>query len=150
MDGQDSTVRYSDEELEEFRILIEEKLEQAEEQLRKMDSQIQETTESASDAHGSDWMDDSSYNTDMEMLNKIAARQRKYVQDLKNALVRIYNKSYGICSVSGDLIDKRRLLAVPTTTKSVMAKSTERKNKPSRQPHRINSLPYVKKDKPEK
>lgn len=51
-------------------------------------------------------------------------RQRKHVQDLENALIRIHNKRFGICIVTGQLIDKRRLMAVPTTTKSLEAKTT--------------------------
>lgn len=59
------------------------------------------------------------------MLNNMAIRQRMYIKDLENALIRIRNKSYGICSISGQLIDKKRLLAVPTTTKSLEAKAVE-------------------------
>ena len=57
------------------------------------------------------------------MLNNMANHQRKYIQDLENALIRINNKSYGICVTTGELIDKKRLMAVPTTTKSVTAKT---------------------------
>lgn len=53
---------------------------------------------------------------------KPANRQRKHVIDLQNALLRVHNKSYGICCITGELIDKRRLLAVPTTTKSLAVK----------------------------
>ena len=147
MEESKSTARYSDEELEEFRATIEEKLETSKIELEKLQKQITETTENSGDSHGSDWMDDSSYNTSMELLNNMAIRQRKFIQDLENAMLRIKNKSYGICSVTGNLIDKRRLMAVPTTTKSVVAKNIQRKNAPSRQPHRMNSLPYVKGDK---
>jgi RNA polymerase-binding transcription factor DksA len=118
-------VRYSDAELEEFRALIESKLEQATSHLKELQEQILEITENTSDEHGGDWVDDSSINNDVEMLNNMAIRQRMYIQDLDNALVRIKNKSYGICSISGQLIDKRRLLAVPTTTKSLAAKVAE-------------------------
>jgi len=118
-------VRYSDAELEEFRILIEGKLEQATAHLQELQDQILEITENTSDEHGGDWVDDSSINNDVEMLNNMAIRQRMYIQDLDNALVRIKNKTYGICSISGQLIDKRRLLAVPTTTKSLAAKVAE-------------------------
>ncbi|MEY4134206.1 MAG: hypothetical protein ACOYOO_13910 [Saprospiraceae bacterium] len=118
-------VRYSDTELEEFRVLIEGKLEQATAHLQELQEQILEITENTSDEHGGDWVDDSSINNDVEMLNNMAIRQRMYIQDLDNALVRIKNKTYGICSISGQLIDKRRLLAVPTTTKSLAAKVAE-------------------------
>jgi RNA polymerase-binding transcription factor DksA len=68
-------------------------------------------------------MDDSSTNNDVEMLNNMAIRQRRFIQDLENALIRIQNKVYGVCTVTGELIDKKRLLAVPTTTKSLAAKT---------------------------
>lgn len=120
-----SVVRYSDEELAEFKVLIEKKLGNAREQLHSLQEQILEITENTSDEHGGDWMDDSSINNDVEMLNNMAIRQRRYIKDLENALIRIRNKSYGICTVTGELIDKKRLLAVPTTTKSLLAKTQE-------------------------
>ena len=131
-------VRYSDADLEEFRILIETKLERAEKHLAELQEQILEITENTSDEHGGDWVDDSSINNDVEMLNNMAIRQRMHIQDLDNALVRIKNKSYGICSITGQLIDKRRLLAVPTTTKSLAAKVAEQA-----------APPIDKKEKPE-
>jgi RNA polymerase-binding transcription factor DksA len=118
-------VRYSDAELEEFRVLIETKLDRATKHLNELQEQILEITENTSDEHGGDWVDDSSINNDVEMLNNMAIRQRMHIQDLDNALVRIKNKTYGICSITGQLIDKRRLLAVPTTTKSLAAKVAE-------------------------
>jgi RNA polymerase-binding transcription factor DksA len=120
-----TTVRYSDADLNEFRELIEKKVEKAREELNYLQEQILEITENSGDDHGGDWMDDSSINNDIEFLNNMAIRQRKYIQDLENALVRIKNKSYGICIVTGQLIDKRRLIAVPTATKSVEAKNAE-------------------------
>lgn len=122
---QNEVVRYSDAELEEFRVLIETKLDRATKHLNELQEQILEITENTSDEHGGDWVDDSSINNDVEMLNNMAIRQRMHIQDLDNALVRIKNKTYGICSISGQLIDKRRLLAVPTTTKSLAAKVAE-------------------------
>ncbi len=127
-----TVVRYSDGELAEFKALIEKKLANAEEQLSSLQEQILEITENTSDEHGGDWMDDSSINNDVEMLNNMAIRQRRYIKDLENALVRIRNKTYGICSVTGELIDKKRLLAVPTTTKSLQAKTQEQNPAPER------------------
>ncbi len=120
-----TTARYSDADLEEFRVLVEKKLETAAQELAYLQEQILEITENSGDDHGGDWMDDSSTNNDVEFLNNMAIRQRKYVQDLENALIRIRNKSYGICLVTGQLIEKRRLLAVPNATKSVEAKAAE-------------------------
>jgi RNA polymerase-binding transcription factor DksA len=120
-----TVVRYSDAELEEFKQLILEKYARSKEQLASLQEQILDITENTSDEHGGDWVDDSSINNEVEMLNNMAIRQRMYLKDLENALVRIKNKSYGICSVTGQLIDKKRLFAVPTTTKSLEAKAVE-------------------------
>ncbi len=120
-----ATARYSDTDLEEFRVLVETKLDTANQELAYLQEQILEITENSGDDHGGDWMDDSSTNNDIEFLNNMAIRQRKYVQDLENALIRIKNKTYGICLTTGHLIEKRRLLAVPTATKSVEAKTAE-------------------------
>ncbi len=114
--------RYSDADLEMFQTLIQTKLERATAQWEELSSQIIEITEGSGDDYGGDWIDDSSMHHDVEMLNNMAARQRRYIYDLEKALVRIKNKTYGICSVTGELIDQRRLMAVPTTTKSIEAK----------------------------
>lgn len=116
-------VRYSDADLAEFKAIVEKKLQKAKEELEYLQEQILEISENSSDEHGGDWMDDSNVHNDIEFLNNMAIRQRKYIQDLENALVRIHNKTYGICVVTGKLIDKRRLLAVPTANKSVEAKA---------------------------
>ncbi len=120
-----TTARYTDTDLEEFRVLVGNKLETAKQELSYLQEQILEITENSGDDHGGDWMDDSSTNNDVEFLNNMAIRQRKYVQDLENAMIRIKNKTYGICLTTGHLIEKRRLLAVPTATKSVEAKAAE-------------------------
>ncbi len=116
-------MRYSDEDLAFFKQIVEEKIRKTQEQLDMLQEQILEITENSSDEHGGDWVDDSSINNEVEMLNNMAIRQRMYLQDLQNALLRIRNKSYGICVVTGELIDKKRLIAVPTTTKSLAAKT---------------------------
>lgn len=117
--------RYSDEELEEFKALILEKLEFAKTELTGIEQQMMELRENMSDEQGGDWFDDSSIHTEIEFMTKLAERQRQFVQNLELALVRIKNKSYGICSVTGELIDKQRLLLVPHATKSVQAKERE-------------------------
>ena len=138
-----TTIRYSDSELEEFREIVEKKLATAKEELGYLQEQILEITENSGDDHGGDWMDDSSTNNDIEFLNNMAIRQRKYIQDLENALVRIRNKTYGICMVTGQLIDKRRLLAVPTATKSVEAKTAQGSEAP-KPPEKKPVSPEVK------
>ena len=150
MANKENITRYSDKDLEEFQILIEKKLEQTEEQLESLQSQIMEISENSSDDHGGDWVDDSATNNDIEMLNNMAIRQRKYLVDLNNALMRIKNKVYGVCLITGELIDKRRLLAVPTTTKSLTAKTDIRREEEARMTHRITDNPYVKQAKSKK
>ncbi len=141
-------VRYSDADLAEFKEIIEKKLEEAQANLLSLQDQILEITENTSDEHGGDWMDDSSINNEMEMLNNMAIRQRMYIKDLENALVRIRNKSYGICSITGELIDKKRLLAVPTTTKSLSAKTEEAKLKEEKPAAKPLPKPIVQVDTP--
>ncbi|HMQ46800.1 MAG TPA: hypothetical protein PKA00_04855 [Saprospiraceae bacterium] len=136
--------KYSDEELQEFKDLIENKLQKAKEQLASLQEQIFEITENSSDEHGGDWMDDSSINNDVEMLNHMAIRQRKHIQDLENALIRIRNKTFGICVVTGELIDKKRLLAVPTTTKSLTAKTEEQIKNKEKDQAAPEKMDYVK------
>ncbi len=137
--------RYSDQELEEFKAIIEDRLQKAQAQLENIKEQIFEITENGGDEHGGDWVDDSGFNTDMELLNTMAIRQRKYIQDLDNALVRIRNKTYGICVISGNLIPVERLRAVPTTTKSLTVKTEEQAKAQEKKKHRVPKLPYVRK-----
>lgn len=117
-----STVRYSAEDLAEFKAVILKKLESAKAQFESLQSQINEIAESSEDEHGTDMMDDSSVTSGVELLSTMANRQRSYMRELNNALSRIKNGVYGICAKTGQLIDKRRLLLVPTTMKSVEAK----------------------------
>jgi RNA polymerase-binding transcription factor DksA len=121
---QNQVNRYSQAELEEFRLLIQKKIDVSNAQVENMVNQIQEITE-GDDEHGTDIIDDSNTISQVEMLGTMVSRQRKHIGDLENALIRIKNKSYGICVVTGELIDKRRLMAVLTTTKSLAGKTME-------------------------
>jgi len=114
------TNRYGDADLAEFKAVVETKIEKTKRQLASLEGQLTEAAESK-DSEG-DWMDGSSTGSDMELLEIMASRQKKHLMDLQNALQRIYNKSYGICIVTKELIDKKRLMAVPTTAKSLAAK----------------------------
>lgn len=118
-----TSVRYSDEALHEFKKLIEGKLEVAREQVKFIREQMMEINENNNNQQSGDWTDESSSHTEMEMLSNTLARQIQFVRNLENALIRIQNKTYGICSISGQLIDKNRLLLVPHATKSVDAKN---------------------------
>lgn len=122
-------IRYSDEELMEFKALIDEKMATAKQELEFMKEQIMEMNENASEKQGGNWFDDSSVHTELEMLNNMVIRQQQFVSNLENALIRIQNKTYGICMVTGQLIDKKRLMLVPHATKSVIAKEIENAEK---------------------
>lgn len=121
--SQELKVRYSDEELQEFKTLVEQKLALAQEELNTTQRQIDDLNENGFNQQGGDWYDDSTAHTDLEMLQRMLTRQQRHVQDLKNALLRIQNKTYGICTVTGNLIDKERLRLVPHATKSVDGKN---------------------------
>lgn len=112
--------RYSDKELAEFRDVISGKLEQAQNQLRFYLRQMTELADNE-DAKIKN-LDDAVGSTEREYLNSLAVRQRSHIQHLENALLRIENKVYGICRVTGKLISRERLMAVPHATLSMDAK----------------------------
>ena len=126
-------LRYSDEELQECKVLIDSKLIQAQEELNTTQQQIADLNENGFNQQGGDWYDDSTTHTDLEMLQRMMMRQQRYVQDLRNALLRIQNKTYGICSVTGVLIDKSRLRLVPHATKSIDGKNIANSGKDASQ-----------------
>ncbi|MEM6317304.1 MAG: TraR/DksA C4-type zinc finger protein [Bacteroidota bacterium] len=112
--------RYSDEELDEFKILIENKLVKAKEQLNFYLSQLGEMSENQNTKIKG--LDDGIGTAELERINTLAARQRKHIHHLENALLRIQNKVYGVCRITGKLINKERLKAVPHATLSIHAK----------------------------
>jgi RNA polymerase-binding protein DksA len=116
--------RYSDEELEEFRQLIEEKLKVAQEDYdHTMDAVMNRDSNEADDtAPTYHALEEGSEVQSKEQLMAMAQRQLKFVQGLKAALVRIENKTYGICRETGKLIPKERLRAVPHATLSIEVK----------------------------
>lgn len=112
--------RYTDEELDEFKQLIEEKLALAKDQLIFYKSQLTELAENEqSKVKG---LDDGVTSSANEQTSSLAARTQKYIQHLQNALLRIENKVYGVCRETGKLISKERLKAVPHATLSIEAK----------------------------
>ena len=117
--------RYSDTELEEFRILIEDKLKKANEQLEFYLDQLSGMAENEEGKIRG--LDDGIGTAENERLTSLAARQRKHIQHLDNALIRIKNKVYGVCRATGTLISKERLRAVPHATLSIKAKQEQRK-----------------------
>lgn len=115
--------RYSDAELEEFRILIEEKIAKGKEQLQLYLDQIAE--HAATDDAKTRGLDDSTGFVAGEQLQNMAARQKKHLKHLEYALLRIQNKVYGVCRETGKLISKERLRAVPHATLSIDAKKSK-------------------------
>ena len=119
-DTNTTKTRYSDPELIEFKNLIEKKLTLAKGQLNSYINQLNEQAENnESRIRG---LDDGVGTAEKERLNGMAARQRKHIEHLENALIRIENKVYGVCRVTGKLISKERLRAVPHATLSIEAK----------------------------
>lgn len=119
----DLKVRYNDEDLQAFKVIVDEKLAQAIEEMHTTERQIADLNENGFNQQGGDWYDDSTAHTDLEMLQRMLQRQQRFVTDLKNALLRIQNKTYGICIVTGELISKDRLRLVPHATKSMDGKA---------------------------
>jgi DnaK suppressor protein len=120
----DTLKRYSEKDLAQFRKLIMERLHEA-----KIDNELLKNTLSHTNEHGTEdtsptfkIMEDGSDVETKEETAHLALRQGKFIQNLQNALVRIENKTYGICRVTGQLIPKERLLSVPHATLSINAK----------------------------
>lgn len=117
--------RYSDEELMEFRQLIEEKLKVATTEYNQIMDTL--TNRSGNDVDDTQptykALEEGSMTQTKEELTTMAARQQKFIQGLQAALVRIDNKTYGVCRVTGKLIPKERLRAVPHATLSIEAKN---------------------------
>ena len=120
--------RYSDKDLEDFRVLIEEKIEKAYEDLNLLKSSYMNDgnngTEDTSPTFKA--FEEGSETMSKEANTQLALRQEKFIRDLKNALVRIENKTYGVCRVTGKLIQKQRLLLVPHATLSIEAKNMQK------------------------
>lgn len=117
--------RYSEEELKEFQQLITKKLDKAREEYKILKETLNRNNDEGTDATSggnTKVLEDGAETAEKENLSQLAARQQKYITNLENALIRIKNGTYGICSVTGKLISKERLIAVPHTTQSIEAK----------------------------
>ena len=118
------TLRYSDAELQEFKELITRKLETARKEIAYLHGMI--TRKDAMSGEDSDsrymTMEDGSLSMEREQMSQMASRTHDFIEKLENALVRIENKTYGVCRMSGKLIDKARLRAVPHATLTMEAK----------------------------
>lgn len=118
------TMRYSDTELQEFRDLISKKLDAAKKELAYLQGLITRRDEMGGDETDNRYMtmEDGGMSMEREQLSQMASRQITFIDHLEKALMRIENKTYGICRVTGKLIDKARLRAVPHATLSMEAK----------------------------
>jgi DnaK suppressor protein len=125
----DEKKRYSDAELTEFKELINHKLHKAEADLTLLKETFVNDKDNGTEDTSPTFkaFEEGSTTINKEQNAQLAARQEKFIRDLKNALVRIQNKTYGVCTVTGKLIDKERLKLVPHATLSIEAKNKQRK-----------------------
>jgi RNA polymerase-binding transcription factor DksA len=130
MKGKDDRTRYSDEELVEFETIIKDKIEKAQNELNILKQSLNRSHESGTGDTNitSKVLEDGAETSQKESVNELAARQQKFINNLSNAIIRIKNGTYGICKVTGKLIPKERLRAVPHTMLSIEAKLEEKKN----------------------
>lgn len=120
--------RYSDAELQEFKAIIQDKIAKAEKDLALINESFINDQNNGTDDTSPTFK---AFEEGAETLSKeqnaiLAGRQEKFLRDLRHALIRIENKTYGICRVTGKLIPKERLMAVPHATLSIEAKNMQR------------------------
>lgn len=126
---QDVKVRFSDAHLAEFKELILAKIEQANKDLKMLKSSYKNDVNNGTDDTSPQFkaFEEGSATMSKEANAQLAIRQEKFLRDLKNALSRIENKTYGICRVTGELINPERLKLVPHATLSIKAKNMQKK-----------------------
>ena len=124
----DEKLRYSDADLQEFRQLIHDKIDKAEKDLILIKESFINDQNNGTDDTSPTFkaFEEGAETLSKEQNSILAGRQEKFVRDLKHALIRIQNKTYGICRVTGKLIPKERLRAVPHATLSIEAKNMQR------------------------
>ncbi len=120
-------LRYSDEELQEFREIILKKIEKAEQDLAVLKENFANDRNNGTDDTSPTFkaFEEGSDTMSKEANSQLAARQEKFIRDLHNAMNRIENKTYGVCRVTGKLISKERLRLVPHATLSIEAKNRQ-------------------------
>ena len=113
---------------DEFKVLIEEKIEKAQKDLALIKSAYMNDGNNGTDDTSPTFkaFEEGSETMSKEANTQLAIRQEKFIRDLKNAMVRIENKTYGVCRVTGKLINKQRLLLVPHATLSIEAKNMQK------------------------
>jgi DnaK suppressor protein len=124
----DDTLRYSDADLAEFKELIINKIHKAQTDLELIKSAYMNDLNNGTDDTSPTFkaFEEGSETMSKEANSQLAIRQEKFIRDLKNALFRVENKTYGYCKVTGKLINKDRLLVVPHATMSIEAKNLQR------------------------
>lgn len=124
----DQQIRFSDAELLEFKELINLKLDKAKNDLELIKSAYLNDSNNGTEDTSPTFkaFEEGSETMSKEANSQLAIRQEKFIRDLKNALIRIENKTYGICKVTGQLINKERLKIVPHATMSIEAKNLQR------------------------
>lgn len=120
--------KYSDAELQEFKTLIEDKIQKARLDLDLLKSSYMNDGNNGTEDTAPTFkaFEEGSETMSKEANTQLAVRQEKFIRDLKNALIRIENKTYGICRVTGKLINKKRLFLVPHATLSIEAKNLQK------------------------
>ncbi len=120
-------VRYPDAQLEEFKILINEKIVKAQQQFELIESAYRNDSDNGTNDTAPTFkaFDEGSEVMSKETASQLAIRQEKFIRDLKNALIRIENKTYGVCRVTKKLINPERLKLVPHATLSIEAKNMQ-------------------------
>lgn len=121
-------VRYSDTELQEFKKIIQDKIAKAEKDLALINESFINDQNNGTDDTSPTFkaFEEGAETLSKEQNSILAGRQEKFIRDLKHALIRIENKTYGVCRVTGKLIPKERLMAVPHATLSIEAKNMQR------------------------
>ena len=124
----DNTLRYSDADLAEFKELIINKINKAQTDLELIKSAYMNDLNNGTDDTSPTFkaFEEGSETMSKEANSQLAIRQEKFIRDLKNALFRVENKTYGFCKVTGKLISKERLMVVPHATMSIEAKNLQR------------------------
>ncbi len=119
--------RYTDKELERFKKLILQKIDQAKQDLELLKSAYMNDSDNGTDDTSPTFkaFEEGSETMSKEANTQLALRQEKFIRDLKNALIRIENKTYGVCRITGKLIKKKRLMVVPHATLSIEAKNMQ-------------------------
>ncbi len=125
--AEDTNIRYADKDLAEFKVLIQEKIKKAIHDLDLIKSAYMNDLNNGTDDTSPTFkaFEEGSETMSKEANSQLAIRQEKFIRDLRNALIRIENKTFGVCRVTGKLIGKERLKLVPHATLSIEAKNMQ-------------------------